>query len=143
MVLFALSPAPVTGQRSPGDREIDLPAAVAARPERQFLGGGSWKSQLGADERRDWSVQLKRSGDGAIAGRLAVRGGPKLGAARLEGRIDGDDVYGVLLDDADAQIGRFNGRIVNAGKLTAAMAGTYTLADGDRGDWQWEGPLPE
>jgi len=32
---------------------------------------------------------------------------------------------------------------VNAGKQSAAMQGTYTLADGDRGNWHWEGPLLE
>ena len=72
----------------------------------------------------------------ALSGRVTLMGSP-LDQARIEGQVTGADVDGVLLDDAGTQVGTFSGTITSGG-----IAGTYTTADGDTGDWSWAGKLP-
>lgn len=114
---------------------------AARRPPavvRQFVGGGQWQSRREGHGQRDWQVELKRRDDGSVGGRVTVLGSPLLDEARIEGRIDGAEVYGVLVGPDDRQIGTFAGTRVRKG-----LSGTYTFGDGDTGTWGWRGAPPE
>ncbi|MCK6554083.1 hypothetical protein L6Q96_05795 [Candidatus Binatia bacterium] len=105
---------------------------------RQFLGAGTWQSQRDGLDKRDWHVELKRRDDDSLVGRITVLGSPLLDEARIEGRIDGAEVYGVLVGPDDRQIGTFTGT-----RARKSMSGTYTFGNGDTGTWSWRGAPPE
>jgi len=122
---------------------------------RQFVGGGGWQSQksigplgdraigsLGgpgpaASAGAGWQVQLKQRDDDSLSGRVLIVGSPVLDHAQIQGQITGSEVDGVLLDDNGRQVGTFSGAVRND-----RVSGTYTTADGDVGDWSWDGALP-
>ena len=121
---------------------------------RQFVGGGGWQSHKGIGPSGDraigslggpgvassgagWQVQLKQLDDDSLAGRVLIVGSPVLDHAQIQGQVTGGEVDGVLLDDRGRQVGTFSGAIRNN-----HVGGTYTTADGDVGDWSWDGPLP-
>jgi hypothetical protein len=128
---------------------------------KQFVGGGKWQSQrsiaslsdraIGAltDSGNDsmnqwrndailgWQVQLKHLEDGSLSGRVVIVGSPVLDHAEIQGQVTGSEVDGVLLDDGGRQVGTFSGSIANG-----TVGGTYSTADGDVGDWSWEGKIP-
>jgi len=99
----------------------------------QSTGAGEWQSREPARGKRGWQIEIERFGDGAVAGRVRLFGSP-FERAQLVGRVDGDDVYGVLLDDDGRQIGTFSGAV-----FTNALSGTYRMVDGDEGAWAWNG----
>jgi hypothetical protein len=43
----------------------------------------------------------------------------------------------MLLDDGGRQVGTVSGTLSNG-----TVSGTYTTADGDLGNWRWDGKLP-
>ncbi len=112
--------------------------SVAARTStanvRQFVAGGNWQSHRDALDKRGWQIQMKHFDDDSLSGRIIIVGSPRLQQARLEGRVDGTQVYGVLVDDHDSQVGTFTGSIYQN-----SVSGTYTTADGDTGDWSYAG----
>jgi hypothetical protein len=99
------------------------------------VGAGRWESVQDAGEKRDWQIQVERYGDGAIEGSIIVVGSPYLHKARLVGRVDGSEVYGVLLGDGEKQVGTFSGTVGDTG-----LSGTYRTEHGDSGNWSWPGP---
>jgi hypothetical protein len=103
---------------------------------RQFVGGGGWRHRNDAG-RQGWQVQLKQLEDGSLAGRVHIVGSPLLDHADIEGQLTGSEVDGVLLDDSGNQVGTFSGSIANGTAI-----GTYSMADGDVGNWAWEGKVP-
>jgi hypothetical protein len=107
-------------QASAADDPLALHEALAA---------GKWQSQRGSALQRDWQVQIKHSDDGVIVGRVLITGGRWV-QVRLEGRVDGDEVYGVLLNDAGREVGNFSGSVGRS-----AAGGTYRMKDGDEGSW--------
>lgn len=118
------------------------PAVMAA----QFIGGGHWQSQSRIASLSDqtigslgagWQLQVKQMDDNSLTGRITIVGSPRIQQARIEGQISGSAVDGVLVDNADTQIGTFTGSVSNG-----SVSGTYTTADGDTGTWSWDGPLP-
>jgi len=124
------------------DRRDGKPPALM----RQFVGGGGWQSQkrIGSSGDRDiassgagWQVQLKQRDDDSLAGRVVIVGSPVLDHAQIQGQVTGSEVDGVLLDDSGRQVGTFSGAIRNN-----RVSGTYTTADGDVGEWRWDGALP-
>jgi hypothetical protein len=119
--------------------EAQLSGARASPPRvvRQFVGGGNWQSSRAGFEQRGWHVQLKHFDDNSLSGRITIVGSPRLQQARIEAQISGSEVYGVLVDDSDQQVGTFTGSI-----FTDGIAGTHTTADGDTGNWTWNGPPP-
>jgi hypothetical protein len=110
-------------------------SAMAQSESRAAVGAGRWQSQRDTLGHRDWQVQIQRFDDDSIEGSLIVIGSPTLHKVRLEGRVDGEEVYGVLLGDSNRQVGTFTGSVFEAG-----VSGTYTTADGDSGSWSWAGP---
>jgi len=100
---------------------------------RQFVAGGNWQSHRDGLDKRGWQIQMKHFDDDSLSGRIVIVGS-RLQQARLEGRVDGTQVYGVLVDDHDSQVGTFTGSIYQN-----SVSGTYTTADGDTGDWSYEG----
>lgn len=125
-VRLAATQAPLTGSaRRP----------AAPRVAHQFVGGGRWQSRATVDQ-RDWQVQMKHMDDNSLEGRVTLVGS-RLQQARIQGQITGSEVYGVLVNDSDQQIGTFTGLIA-----TGSISGTYTIADGDTGNWSWGGPMP-
>jgi len=113
-----------------------LTAGAADRGDglsRQATGAGEWQSREAARGKRGWQIEIERFGDGAVSGRVRLFGSP-FERARLVGRVDDDDVYGVLLDDDGRQIGTFSGAV-----FTNALSGTYRMIDGDEGAWAWNG----
>jgi hypothetical protein len=113
---------------------------VEAHAKRQFGGQGRWRSgQPGRQaDQHSWHVHVERSDDGSVTGRVAVIGSPSLHSARIQGHVTGSDVYGVLLDESDSQLGTFSGTVSSDG-----LNGTYQTADGDSGTWSWDGPPPQ
>jgi hypothetical protein len=109
---------------------INEPAGVS-----RAVGAGRWESVQDAGEKRDWQIQVERYDDGAIEGSIVVVGSPYLHKARLEGRVDGKEVYGVLLGDGEKQVGTFAGTVGDTG-----LSGTYRTEHGDSGNWSWPGP---
>jgi hypothetical protein len=103
---------------------------------RQFVGGGGWQHRNDAT-RQTWHVQLKRFDDGSLSGRVLIVGSPLLDHAEIQGQVTGSEVDGVLLDDGGRQVGTFSGTLSNG-----TVSGTYTTADGDLGNWRWDGKLP-
>ena len=120
-------------QGESASRRTKLPEAP-----RQFTGGGNWQSQRRDPEQHGWQVQLKHSDDDSLSGRITVAGSSLIQNARIEGQVSGNEIYGVLVDDNDAQVGTFTGSIFKQG-----MSGTYTTADGDTGNWNWDGAPPQ
>ena len=116
---------------SRGDPGRKPPALV-----RQFVGAGSWRHRNEA-ARQAWQAQMKRFDDDSLSGRVVVVGSPLMDHAAVQGQVTGADVDGVLLDDDGRQVATFSGAIRGAG-----VSGTYTTADGDVGDWSWDGRLP-
>jgi hypothetical protein len=108
---------------------VDEEAARPAKVVRQALTAGKWQSHRAAADKRDWRVQFKHMEDGSVEGRITVMGG-KLQQVRLQGRVDGGEVYGVLLDDNDSQVGNFSGKVDGQ-----SASGTYRTNDGDDGEW--------
>jgi hypothetical protein len=100
----------------------------------QAVGAGRWQSQRDGLGSRDWHLQLKRFDDDSIEGSLIIVGS-ELNNVRLEGRVDGDDVYGAMVDDSNRQVGTFTGSIFAGG-----VSGTYATTSGDTGNWTWAGP---
>ena len=108
---------------------------IQPRAASQSVGAGRWQSQRDNLGHRDWQVQIQRFDDDSIEGSLIVIGSPTLHKVRLEGRVDGDEVYGALVGDSNRQVGSFTGSVFEGG-----VSGTYTTADGDSGSWSWAGP---
>ena len=86
----ALSPAATYGQN------IDGPGQYL--PQRAS-GAGRWESTRAAGDKRDWQIEVERFDDDSIAGSIIVIGSPSLHKARIEGRVEGAEVYGVLVAD--------------------------------------------
>jgi hypothetical protein len=107
----------------------------AVSVEEHAAGAGSWESHRDDAGKRDWQVQIERFDDNSIAGSIVVVGSPYLHRARLEGRVDAADVYGVIVGDDNTQVGTFTGKTSGSG-----VTGTYTTNQGDSGSWSWAGP---
>jgi hypothetical protein len=99
------------------------------------VGAGRWESPNAAGDKRDWQIEIERFADDSIAGSIIVIGSPYLHKARIEGRVEGKEVYGVLVGDNESQVGTFSGTITDSG-----LSGTYTTKQGDSGNWSWAGP---
>lgn len=119
------------------ETERSLAAAREAAVTKDLLArAGLWRSATLGTADRSWHVQLERDRrDGTISGTIAVAGSTLLGqAARVDGRIDGEKVSGVITDDSGRQVASFSGTAGEDG-----MAGTYTTVDGDSGEWRHGG----
>jgi len=127
LTVHAVDSPIVTATSSTGDVETT----------RQFLGGGKWESQRDDAGKRDWRVELKRRNDSSLVGRITVIGSAELQEARIEAQVTGDDIYGVLVDANNQQIGTFSGTVYKE-----SLSGTYTFKNGDTGTWNWNQPLP-
>ncbi len=119
-----------------------LPAKISGRTTspslvRQFVGGGRWESHQTGNGPHGWQVQMKHFDDDSVSGRAVIVGSPVMQHAQIQGQVTGTDVDGVLLDDNGVQVGTFSG---TAG--TNGLTGTYSTADGDIGNWSWDGPTP-
>jgi hypothetical protein len=101
---------------------------------------GQWRSRRFDPDTRGWQVQLERDiATGEIKGLIQVNGSRTLAAAaRIEGRIEGAAVNGVILDESGTELGFFSGAAREDG-----MAGTYETLDGDEGEWSYEEFRPE
>lgn len=114
-------------------QDVMRPGVADAALER-VAGHGTWKTTRWHGSPEGWDVQLERASDDSIRGRLVTFGSSSLGETRVEGRIDGQEIYGALVDANNQQIGSFTGSIAKHG-----MSGTYTTNDGDQGEWSWNG----
>ena len=103
---------------------------------RQVVGGGRWQSVSAAGDQRNWGVEVKHYDDDSFTGRVTLVRGP-VPQVDIEGQVSGNEVYGALVDKNSMQIGTFTGTI-----STSGLSGTYTAANGDTGNWTWDGPLP-
>jgi hypothetical protein len=113
----------------------DSNSRTDARPvKQQLVGAGHWQSRRRADV-QGWQIQVKRLDDDSLTGRITVVGSSLIQQGKIEGQISGTDVDGVIVGDDDVQIATFTGVMAKQ-----RMSGTYTTADGDSGNWSWEGP---
>ena len=117
---------------------VNADAAVRKQPTliRQVVGGGRWQSANAADDQRNWGVEVKHFDDDSFTGRVTLVRGP-VPQVDIEGQVSGNEVYGALVDANSRQVGTFAGTI-----STSGFSGTYTAANGDTGNWTWDGPLP-
>jgi len=113
-------------------------AAIGKQPTlvRQVVGGGRWQSASAGGGQRNWGVELKHFDDDSFTGRVTLVSGP-VPQVDIEGQVSGSEVYGALVDKNSMQVGTFTGTI-----STSGLSGTYTAANGDTGNWTWDGPLP-
>ncbi len=102
----------------------------------QFVGGGRWESSRHENGQRGWHVQMKHLDDNSLTGRVNLVGAV-FDHASIQGIVSGQQIEGVLLDDNENQVGTFSGVI-----STSGISGTYTTANGDSGNWTWDGQLP-
>ena len=106
---------------------------LAEAPKAAAMGTGEWQSRERGTATLPWQVEIEKFGDGAVLGWLRVLGSD-YGKVQLVGRVDGNDVYGELVDAGGAQVGTFQGAVAGAG-----AAGTYSMHNGDDGNWTWPG----
>ena len=111
------------------------PPSVSDTIRQVAVGSGRWESSREAAGKNDWQIEVERFTDDSIAGSIIVIGSPYLSKARIEGRVDGKEVYGVLIGDDERQVGTFSGIVADNG-----VSGTYTTKQGDSGSWSWAGP---
>lgn len=108
---------------------------VVAGAASRAVGAGRWESSRDASGKRDWQIEIERFEDNSVGGSIVVIGSAYLRKARIEGRVDGSDVYGVLIGDNNNQVGTFTGTISDS-----ELSGRYTTIQGDSGTWSWSGP---
>ena len=134
IVVYLLASAVMTvldGAAASGQEETpSAPSEV-----EQAAGAGRWESARDDAGKRDVQIQIERFDDSSIAGSISVVGSAYLNKARLEGRVDGKEVYCVLVGADDQQIGTFAGTVADTG-----LSGTYTTNQGDSGSWNWAAP---
>ena len=100
----------------------------------QAVGVGRWESAHDDAGKREVQIQIERFDNNSITGSLIVVGSSYLNKTRLEGRVEGKEVYGVLVGADSQQIGTFVGMVADSG-----LSGTYTTNQGDAGSWNWAG----
>ena len=128
------------GERATADRADAIAADIAAirasradgEGKQRLAQSGEWASDRYDHEASRWEVELERDEkSGEIAGSIRISGSRSLAAAtRVRGRIDGSAVSGTLETAAGEVAGSFSGTVTAHG-----MAGKYTTAAGDRGEW--------
>jgi hypothetical protein len=105
---------------------------------REVHGGGGWKTDGKAQRSAQrWSLDVQRSDDDSIRGRISVADSPLFTDGNVEGKIDGRIVTGTISDDAGNRIATFTGIVTEIG-----MSGKYTDRTGEVGEWNWDGAVP-
>jgi hypothetical protein len=109
-------------------------ALRAARASVQPLAGrGRWESHQQAMTAKAFDVQLERTlRDGTLRGQIAVRESAAVGGGRIEGRIEGTTVSGLIVDESGAEVAAFAGEVAGT-----VMSGSYQTRDGDAGTWTY------
>jgi len=129
-VLVAL---PLTVQRVCCAHEA--PAITA----RSIHGAGAWKTDGKAQRpAQQWDIDVTRSDDNSIRGRISVADSPLFTAGNVEGKIEGQTISGTISDDGGNQIATFSGTVT-----PTEMSGSYRDLTGEVGRWRWEGGLPQ
>ena len=110
------------------------PPPLAAR---DVHGAGLWKSD-GKQGRgsQHWKLDVVRGPDDSLRGRISVANSPVIADANVDGRISGDIVRGLILDDAGIPLASFEGKVSPGG-----ITGKYTDRSGETGQWAWHGSL--
>lgn len=112
------------------DAPLPAPAAIG--------GGGGWKADArAAKASQRWQLEVVRSPDGAIRGRIRVQDSPLLRDGNVEGRVSGRDVSGAILDDGGNVVATFEGTVSGE-----TMSGRYRDRSGEVGAWSWDGSAP-
>jgi len=106
----------------------------SAAGERQFAGGGQWRSQGDPKgQARSWRIHAVEGEDGAVKAKLSVLGVPGFEDLTVEGQIIGEDAFGVLLDDSGKQKATFNAKLLGDGS-----GGSFILGTGESGTWEYD-----
>lgn len=125
-----------------GARAIHAAEVEQAAPEQAvaqpLAGAGAWASERDGQGARNWQVRIEKFSDDSIEGRIFVVGSAVVQEARIQGRVEAGEIYGVLVDGTDHQVGTFNGTPGAQG-----YTGSYTFANGDTGAWNWAGPAAQ
>jgi hypothetical protein len=105
---------------------------------REVHSGGGWKTDGKAQRSAQrWNLDVQRSDDDSIRGRISVADSPLFTDGNVEGKIDGRIVTGTISDDQGNQIATFTGIVTENG-----MSGKYTDRTGEVGEWNWDGAVP-
>jgi hypothetical protein len=122
-----------------------LPTA-AAQAADEIRARGSWQVskpsrdtassvvQLVGTEERTWRARPKVSRSRELSGPVTIDLGAESINAELRGEMNGDRVWGDVLDSEGKQVATFSGVYGPGG-----WRGTFTSATDDQGTWEWDG----
>lgn len=114
-------------------------AVDTAKPPAELHGSGDWAAaDRAARATQRWSLDVARSPDGSLRGRISVADSPLLRDGNVEGQLKGNVLTGIIVDDEGKFLAKFFGTVSGAG-----VRGQYTDASGELGHWEWDGPLPQ
>jgi len=122
---------------------VSVPAAAESMREppppisaRALRGGGEWhRTVQGRDAVQPWDLDVTQTPEGAVSGRVVLRGSPLAETASVSGMIEGRRVAGNVCDEAGNHVATFVGKITPNG----AWQGTYQDRTGEVGRWSWSG----
>ncbi|MBX3024664.1 hypothetical protein KF840_07125 [bacterium] len=124
----------VAQQRDGNDEHAERPIV------HRLAGSGSWQGRMAnADARwkegsgRPWFIHAIERDDGSVRAKLSVPGVPGFDDLTVEGQLDGDDAFGVLLNEKGVQVGTFNAKMARDGN-----GGTFILGSGESGSWSYD-----
>lgn len=126
-----LSEAPVTKPlRGQARVQITAEAAAAPAPEVPV-----------AERRHQINVSVRRTDDDSVvSGPVTIKGVPMVASADVgdvDWEVAGSKVSGTVRHAANA-VTAFEGTLTADG-----ASGTFTMPNGARGEWSWDGPLPK
>jgi len=110
------------------------PEATAGTEVHQSSGAWNTEGRMPKPVQQ-WTLNVMRTPDNAIRGRISVSGSPIISEANVEGRISGFDISGTLSDDKGRQLASFRGTV-----SSTTASGTYKDYTGEEGTWS--GKLP-
>lgn len=94
------------------------------------------------DQPRHITVHVTRSGQqSVIDGPVTITGMPVAGEIEIgdvDWNVTGSAVSGRVTGNAGNEVATFDGTITSSG-----VGGTFTLPNGRRATWSWDGPLPQ
>lgn len=126
--LFILCPGSVLPQ-----------SALPLRVSTDVRGAGGWQPDgKVARPSQGWSLDVKRSPDGSLTGRVTLSDSPLMQSGNLKAQILGTLLSGTISDDDGKQVATVQGKLSPSG-----IDGNYTDRTGETGSWHWEGELPE
>jgi len=97
---------------------------------------GRWAASRTAAASQRWEGKVANR-DGALEGTVTIEGSPVLRSGVVQGRVEGNGVWGTLTDGRGREVATFTGTITDGGRVH----GRYRDASGEAGTWEREQPF--